>query len=166
MMAGETGMIVLLLSIWFIRSRASRLHCWLPKAVGLCNKSTPSWFYNIWTAQCTGFLYSGCGGNLNRFNTEKECNDVCLPPNKRKRNVCSLKVRSGHCKGYNPRWTYDHKEDICRGFVYSGCGGNANRFSTCLDCMRRCSGRDGHLRRCIQLTPKFNDKYYVAWEPE
>ncbi|KAH8027725.1 hypothetical protein HPB51_007507 [Rhipicephalus microplus] len=140
--------------------------CYEAPETGRCRARHPSWYFDSRLGHCKMFIYGGCDGNRNRFSTEEECMGTCSPPNKRKRNVCSLKARSGNCKGYNPRWTYDHKEDICRGFVYSGCGGNANRFSTCLDCMRRCSGRDGHLRRCILLTPKFNDKYYVAWEPE
>ncbi|KAH6925355.1 hypothetical protein HPB50_003896 [Hyalomma asiaticum] len=103
---------------------------------------------------------------MNRFETEDECNRVCLPRNKAKDSVCSLQADHGVCKDYLPRWSYDHEKDTCSGFVYGGCRGNANRFESCLQCMRRCSGRDHRLRYCILQTEKFNDEFYKAWDPE
>ena len=41
---------------------------------------------------------------------------------------CNLLIQPGMCLAYFPSWAYDINKGICRGFVYGGCGGNANRF--------------------------------------
>lgn len=37
------------------------------------------WFYNIATKKCEQFIYGGCGGNENRFDTKDECEKRCVP---------------------------------------------------------------------------------------
>ncbi len=37
------------------------------------------WFFNITTQGCLPFLYSGCGGNRNRFVTQDICERWCAP---------------------------------------------------------------------------------------
>lgn len=37
------------------------------------------WYYDSETKSCARFWYGGCGGNENRFNTQKECEKVCIP---------------------------------------------------------------------------------------
>uniref|UniRef100_A0A3Q2G8L2 BPTI/Kunitz inhibitor domain-containing protein n=1 Tax=Cyprinodon variegatus TaxID=28743 RepID=A0A3Q2G8L2_CYPVA len=48
------------------------------KKSGSCKTFTFMWFYDSKNARCTRFLYSGCGGNQNRFKTREECEDTCL----------------------------------------------------------------------------------------
>merc|ERR1712088_866490 len=43
--------------------------CVLEPAPGACKVSTEQWFYNATEATCARFMYSGCGGNKNNFNT-------------------------------------------------------------------------------------------------
>ncbi|KAM4736112.1 collagen alpha-6(VI) chain-like isoform 2-T3 [Anableps anableps] len=52
--------------------------CLLSKNSGACKKFTIMWFYDSKNARCSRFLYSGCGGNQNRFGTREECEDACL----------------------------------------------------------------------------------------
>ncbi|XP_038160494.1 collagen alpha-6(VI) chain-like [Cyprinodon tularosa] len=52
--------------------------CFQHKKSGSCKNFTFMWFYNSKNAGCTRFLYSGCGGNQNRFKTREECEDTCL----------------------------------------------------------------------------------------
>jgi hypothetical protein len=49
----------------------------------------PSWFHNAVTKRCEEFIYGGCGGNANRFESRAACERACpplkysLPPPKR-----------------------------------------------------------------------------------
>ncbi|XP_035991472.1 LOW QUALITY PROTEIN: collagen alpha-6(VI) chain [Fundulus heteroclitus] len=52
--------------------------CLLGKDSGSCRNYTFLWFYDSKKARCARFLYSGCGGNENRFGTREECEDTCL----------------------------------------------------------------------------------------
>ena len=47
---------------------------------GQCRGSIERWSYNLTTASCSAFKYSGCGGNRNNFQTEEECLLDCRPP--------------------------------------------------------------------------------------
>ncbi|EDW28965.1 GL19460 [Drosophila persimilis] len=44
--------------------------------VRACLAYIPSWSYNGRT--CEEFIYGGCGGNDNRFNSQAECEAKCL----------------------------------------------------------------------------------------
>lgn len=51
--------------------------CKLPKEVGPCRGSKQHYFYNTESKACEYFLYGGCQGNDNRFNSLEECNNEC-----------------------------------------------------------------------------------------
>lgn len=79
-------------------SRSSCLHCWcaagsclpsplpfvpaaepcsLPLDEGDCQRYTLRWYYNQRVTECRPFVYSGCRGNLNRFDSKEECELHC-----------------------------------------------------------------------------------------
>ena len=55
---------------------------------------------------------------------------------------CHLPKESGECENSFPAWYYDHLEGVCKEFVFGGCGGNENRFTSREVCESSCS-REG-----------------------
>jgi hypothetical protein len=54
-------------------------YCALPSDQGNCTERLPRWFFNPSENKCMPFYYSGCGGNSNRFETQKACEADCPP---------------------------------------------------------------------------------------
>ncbi|KAK2854621.1 hypothetical protein Q7C36_006490 [Tachysurus vachellii] len=52
--------------------------CYLKKDVGPCKKYVTKWFYDQEKNKCIRFIYGGCNGNLNRFDTQYECETRCV----------------------------------------------------------------------------------------
>ncbi|KRF98464.1 uncharacterized protein Dwil_GK27583 [Drosophila willistoni] len=42
------------------------------------------------------------------------------------------------CAAFMPSWTYNPASNSCSSFVYGGCGGNSNRFTTQEACEAKC----------------------------
>ncbi|OWA51704.1 Spondin-1 [Hypsibius exemplaris] len=51
--------------------------CMQSKQVGSCYGFMPRWYFDAERAVCQPFVYSGCRGNMNNFETYEECNRVC-----------------------------------------------------------------------------------------
>lgn len=51
--------------------------CDLPKSVGSCQGYYPTWYYDQERKQCAQFVYGGCLGNNNKFQTRDECEHIC-----------------------------------------------------------------------------------------
>lgn len=52
--------------------------------------------------------------------------------------VCELTVDSGTCSDFQDAWYFDSFSRKCHRFIYSGCGGNSNRYRTKDECELRC----------------------------
>ena len=52
--------------------------CVLGQDPGSCENYTMMWFYDNEQSECSRFWYGGCGGNKNRFETQEECENLCL----------------------------------------------------------------------------------------
>ncbi|CAF1181055.1 unnamed protein product [Rotaria sp. Silwood1] len=55
--------------------------CELAPETGPCRGMFPSFYYNPSTKQCESFIYGGCQGNANRFETKKDCHAQCSENN-------------------------------------------------------------------------------------
>jgi hypothetical protein len=51
--------------------------CSQPKATGPCMASLPRFYYNSATKKCESFIYGGCQGNGNNFETKAQCETTC-----------------------------------------------------------------------------------------
>ena len=51
--------------------------CYERKDPGFCEGSIRRWHFDAEANECIPFRYGGCGGNLNNFENEKECEDAC-----------------------------------------------------------------------------------------
>ena len=117
------------------------VECELPRSRGTCKGKYTRFYYDKTSGQCKGFKYSGCGGNLNNFESLSDCNHRC---------ICSRQLAVGTCSQGQPRYFYNKATGLCQVFAYSGCGGNVNNFlmedhckSVCIDpeIRRRCLRR-------------------------
>ncbi|XP_021098487.1 collagen alpha-1(XXVIII) chain isoform X4 [Heterocephalus glaber] len=52
--------------------------CLEPLKPGNCGDYVVRWYYDKQVNSCARFWFSGCNGSGNRFNSEKECEDVCM----------------------------------------------------------------------------------------
>uniref|UniRef100_A0A224YD32 Pancreatic trypsin inhibitor n=1 Tax=Rhipicephalus zambeziensis TaxID=60191 RepID=A0A224YD32_9ACAR len=45
--------------------------------VGTCRASIPRWYFNSSSSTCHNFLYGGCNGNGNNFESAEQCRTAC-----------------------------------------------------------------------------------------
>ncbi|EPB79156.1 Kunitz/Bovine pancreatic trypsin inhibitor domain protein [Ancylostoma ceylanicum] len=53
--------------------------CREPIDSGICHGYIPRFAFDERRGECISFIYGGCKGNRNRFQTRKECQQACLP---------------------------------------------------------------------------------------
>nr|P0DMX0.1 RecName: Full=PI-actitoxin-Axm2b; Short=PI-AITX-Axm2b; AltName: Full=AXPI-III [Anthopleura aff. xanthogrammica] len=53
--------------------------CYLPAVRGRCRGYFPRYFFSSETGKCERFIYGGCGGNRNNFESAQECGSTCYP---------------------------------------------------------------------------------------
>jgi hypothetical protein len=51
--------------------------CLVPVNYGDCDNSITAYYYDAEHQMCQAFVYGGCGGNANRFQTEEQCERLC-----------------------------------------------------------------------------------------
>ncbi|XP_068094576.1 actinia tenebrosa protease inhibitors-like isoform X2 [Hyperolius riggenbachi] len=105
--------------------------CTLSPDPGTCKAYMQHFYYDVMTKCCRAFIYGGCGGNKNNFDTLEQCTRTCD-------DICTLPKKTGPCKADMQRYYYDTETKSCRRFVYGGCKGNRNNFETLKDCIRTC----------------------------
>ncbi|XP_013384770.1 uncharacterized protein ZC84.1 [Lingula anatina] len=139
--------------------------CIAPADPGPCDGFFPRYFFDSKVCQCQKFIYGGCEGNDNNFETLEECQNacpvtcdhikcpdgetcvrgreintksLCRPPIPRCVPICEAPQDSGPCEAYMPRYFYNSTAEQCQKFIYGGCGGNANNFETLEECQKTC----------------------------
>lgn len=137
--------------------------CLLPADIGNCQNYNALWYYDTKSKRCRQFYYGGCGGNDNRFQTERECESRCSkrdetprrppqPPREpgvetrptsrptitKQKDACLQNYERGSCNEQQRRFYFNRGYGICVEFAYSGCDGNENNFGTAEECESLC----------------------------
>ncbi|XP_012788673.2 tissue factor pathway inhibitor [Sorex araneus] len=116
---------------------------------GPCKALIHMYFFNIRTQQCEQFIYGGCEGNQNRFDTLDECKYQCVKgyreskwtketPLKERLYFCFLEEDPGICRAFITRYFYNNQSKQCERFDYGGCLGNLNNFESLEECKNSC----------------------------
>jgi hypothetical protein len=71
----------------FVDGQGQRLECTdrcsQPAETGHCRALFPRYFYNISSQSCEEFIYGGCEGNENNFESVQECSQHCETPGRK-----------------------------------------------------------------------------------
>jgi len=78
--------------------------CSLPADVSPCDAAIARWFHNAAAGECEQFIYGGCAGNANNFQTRETCKAACVTGDMGSHAVSKLSIapRAGHCKPDEP----------------------------------------------------------------
>ncbi|XP_032526643.1 thrombin inhibitor hemalin-like [Danaus plexippus] len=108
-------------------------------------KKLPKFYYDVKLEDCKTFNMGTCSHNLNAHETLSSCHHACIDAgmqtitqNLSSEVFCRLQPDFGQCNEYHPRWYFDITTRRCRGFSFSGCGGNLNRFKSQQSCTSTC----------------------------
>uniref|UniRef100_A0A0C9SDN8 Putative serine proteinase inhibitor n=1 Tax=Amblyomma americanum TaxID=6943 RepID=A0A0C9SDN8_AMBAM len=119
--------------------------CRLPPDEGICRASIPRFYFNPAEGKCSFFIYGGCEGNENNFETIEECEKTCGEPERPSdfegadfETGCAPKPQRGFCKGFLDHWFFNVTSGECEAFLYSGCGGNDNNYESKEECEIAC----------------------------
>jgi hypothetical protein len=114
----------------------------------MCKGYFQKYYFNKEIQNCEKFVYGGCGGNSNNFESEIACKSTCMSPNdarninedKNKQNdkACQLPKKTGLCRAMMKRVYFNSEIGKCEPFVYGGCQGNENNFMSVEECETKC----------------------------
>ncbi|XP_004676745.1 PREDICTED: tissue factor pathway inhibitor 2 isoform X1 [Condylura cristata] len=122
-------------------NKASEI-CLLPQEVGPCRARIPSYYYDRYTQSCRQFMYGGCEGNANNFETWSACNEACWRIEKVPK-ICRLEVSEGPCGESREEYFFNLSSMTCEKFMAGGCHSNENRFPDEATCMGFCAPKKG-----------------------
>lgn len=112
--------------------------CLLDYQQGNCREQHRRFYYDRGYGICSQFLYTGCDGNENNFETLAECESLCDDAV----SICDLAPLYGHCSENVTKWHFDAYTQECQEFEFSGCYGNKNNFDDKRSCENACQHRD------------------------
>jgi len=107
-----------------------------------CLAFVPKWTFSKSEGKCVEYVYGGCRGTQNLFDTQDECKKSCEAsgPAKKTAEVCQLPIVEGPCRGYREAYGFNANTGRCEPFTYGGCKGNGNIFRDQSSCVSVCGG--------------------------
>ncbi|XP_075721692.1 BPTI/Kunitz domain-containing protein-like [Rhipicephalus microplus] len=132
--------------------------CKLPAETGPCKASFKAWHYDSKERKCKPFIYGGCGGNGNNFETKGKCESRCGWKYSEKTDKCFLRPKEEKsCPNSSAvtatRWYYSQNAEKCKQRIFRSCSRNPSGFATCTDCLNRCR----HHMLVLQVCADAND---------
>ena len=123
---------------------------------GPCRGAIPRWFFNSEEEKCERFIYGGCQGNKNNFESEEKCKARCI-----RIPVCQQPMVVGRCKAALKRFFYNMTSMACEEFTYGGCDANGNNFEAIEECQKICEKKDeeGGLLNSLELINPLLHRY-------
>ncbi|XP_067126055.1 boophilin-H2-like [Centruroides vittatus] len=81
--AMNTEVVCIVMLILCINANATKrpMDCHFQPDPGPCRASMHRYYYNLSNSKCEVFIYGGCDGNSNNFETLQDCCDFCFPSN-------------------------------------------------------------------------------------
>jgi len=119
-----------------------------------CMGFIKKWTFSKTDGNCVPYIYGGCRGTPNLFDSQSECEASCkkVSPRQRSAEVCSLPLKVGPCKAMKPSFGFNTATGRCEPFFYGGCKGNMNNFKNIEECVDTCGGSEpatsSHLTDC------------------
>lgn len=142
-----------------------RESCLLAYASGNCREQHRRYYYDRGYGICSQFLYTGCDGNENNFETLEECEGLCDDVV----STCDLALLYGRCSENITKWYYDAYSQECQEFEFSGCYGNKNNFDDKRSCEHACRKTEDRRTTEVQHAPTsrpqaviYKKKYFLA----
>uniref|UniRef100_A0A224Y504 Pancreatic trypsin inhibitor n=1 Tax=Rhipicephalus zambeziensis TaxID=60191 RepID=A0A224Y504_9ACAR len=125
----------------------------MPREVGPCRAFIPRFYFNETLNECVRFVYGGCGGNENNFETQQECEKKCRNNYNRKNDPClTLQQKRNFCAGGKKLtaavWYFDTKSKLCWRSKYEKCGKNLTMFPSCSNCVATCQAHMEAIQVC------------------
>uniref|UniRef100_UPI00358EC26D papilin-like isoform X2 n=1 Tax=Myxine glutinosa TaxID=7769 RepID=UPI00358EC26D len=160
--------------------------CLQPEKVGRCRASFLRWSYHAKDKTCIEFIYGGCKGNENRFETKEKCTSTCIPVadgvvgrlSDKEEEIkgndtlpfnpghCLEPVEVGRCNRAYAHWAYNATNSTCQMFMYGGCTGNGNRFPTKMKCSKSCEPQYNAIRKGRLITAKKEEFGYCRMKSD
>ncbi|CAD5222567.1 unnamed protein product [Bursaphelenchus xylophilus] len=116
--------------------------CLLDPQPGPCSAKTTKYYYDTRSGKCSPFIYGGCSGNENNFDSLGDCQDICINGKPRKRSdSLNLSSKSGdlNCTGKN-------EEAIVCGACDQYCDSSKSKVCSLMCGATECGCRTGYLR--------------------
>eukprot|EP00094_Tigriopus_californicus_P005670 TCALIF_05465-PA protein Name:"Similar to Ppn Papilin (Drosophila melanogaster)" AED:0.16 eAED:0.17 QI:0/0/0/0.82/0.81/0.82/34/0/2463 len=126
--------------------------CPLPRVPGPCEGYYPRFGYDADSKTCQQFIYGGCLGNKNKYETKEECEATCAEDGELTKfltDKCQQPIKEGPCAGNFTRWGYNQEIEECEEFTFGGCKGNMNAFLTQEECVNSCQETGTSRDACL-----------------
>lgn len=122
--------------------------CTQPAEIGRCRAAIPAWHWDDTAQECKSFIFGGCEGNDNLFETKEACIasseqfcrslettlEISFPDLPADATFCTQPAERGDCRASLEAWYWNDAAKECDSFIFGGCAVNNNVFETQTAC--------------------------------